>query len=252
MKVLHSIRILLQQRRAVLNLLRKPSVLEHVFNQIGDSDRLRRLEKMKSPLRTEIINYCIAQRNKKDYLEIGVRNPADNFDLIKADNKISVDPGLELESNPVLYQMTSDEFFVHWQANKEIFFDVIFIDGLHRAEQVNRDIEHAIAMTKDDGVVILHDCNPPSEYFAREDFHAPSPAKGSWNGTTYKALWKYAFEGAFDVRIIDSDWGVAVIDKTKTKTPNTYPNPFHEWDMFEYLKSNSSLLISYEEFKDWF
>lgn len=233
-------------------LLKERQIIGDVLEQILNSDHLRKMEKMKSPSRTEIINFCITQRRRKYYLEIGVRNPADNFDLINVENKISVDPGLEFEDNPVTHVMTSDEFFAQWQEKKEVYFDVVFIDGLHRATQVARDIEHAITMTTDDGIIVLHDCNPPSKDFAREDFYAPNPAKESWNGTTYKALWRYAYEGTFDTRIVDSDWGVAVIDKSKRKSPVSYPNPFHEWDVFEELRSSSSLLVSYEEFKDWF
>ena len=45
-----------------------------------------------------------------DYLEIGVRDPEDNYNRIKADTKYSVDPGIEFMENPVDFQMTSDEF----------------------------------------------------------------------------------------------------------------------------------------------
>lgn len=240
------------QRKFALYVLTEKMVMDDVFNEIRNSRKLAELEKKKSPSRTEIINFCLSQGQKENYLEIGVRNPADNFDLIQATHKISVDPGLEFTENPVTHKMTSDDFFDFWQAKLETYFDVVFIDGLHRAYQVARDIEHAITMTKHDGIIVLHDCSPPSAHFAREDYYAPNPAKGYWNGTTYKALWRYAYEGSFEVRIIDSDWGVAVIDKSKPKSPTDYPNPFHEWDVFEELRSTSSLLISYEEFKDWF
>ena len=75
--------------------------------------------------------------------------------------------------------------------DKNIKFNVIFIDGLHVAEQVERDIKNALKYIKDDGFIVLHDCNPPTEFHASEtyDFHL-SPSQGYWNGTTWKAFYK--------------------------------------------------------------
>ena len=50
--------------------------------------------------------------------------------------------------------------------NSETKFDVIFIDGLHLAEQVERDIENSLDFIKEDGY--FYDCNPPSEWHARK------------------------------------------------------------------------------------
>lgn len=82
--------------------------------------------------RTDIIQHFIDQRNFKNYLEIGCfRN--ENFNKIKIDNKVSVDPDPEAHAT---YQMTSDEFF----ANNKDTFDIVFIDGLHEHSQVYKDI----------------------------------------------------------------------------------------------------------------
>ncbi len=64
--------------------------------------------------RTDIIQHFIDQRKFKNYLEIGCfRN--ENFNKIKIDNKVSVDPDPEAHAT---YQMTSDEFFTN---NKDTF-----------------------------------------------------------------------------------------------------------------------------------
>jgi hypothetical protein len=70
-------------------------------------------ERNKSLSRTEIINRLIQATKKENsvYLEIGVRNPADNFNHICAGQKYSVDPGIEFEANPVDFKLTSDAFF---------------------------------------------------------------------------------------------------------------------------------------------
>ncbi|WP_339838581.1 hypothetical protein, partial [uncultured Flavobacterium sp.] len=41
-------------------------------------------EESKKPLRTEIINFLLSNNNNNNYLEIGVRNPDDNFNQIIA------------------------------------------------------------------------------------------------------------------------------------------------------------------------
>lgn len=90
----------------------------------------------KNPSRTEIINDLLSVLNREtSYLEIGVRNPDDNFNRINASVKYSVDPGIEFDANPVDFKVTSDTFFNKLRKNEilssGIRFDLIFIDGLY-------------------------------------------------------------------------------------------------------------------------
>ena len=66
--------------------------------------------------------------------------------------------------------MTSDAFFELWKDRGLGPYDLIFIDGLHLANQVARDIESALEMSTDEAIIILHDCNPPNLYFALENY----------------------------------------------------------------------------------
>ena len=78
-----------------------------------------KLESLKIPSRTEIINYILSKASgETTYLEIGVRNPIRNFNHIIANKKYSVDPGIKFKENPVDYKMTSDEFFELLASNK--------------------------------------------------------------------------------------------------------------------------------------
>ena len=211
-------------------------------------------EESKSPLRTEIINFLLS-KNNTNYLEIGVRNPDDNFNQIIAKNKYSVDPGVEFKSNPVNFKMTSDIFFQKLNNNEilnnNIKFDVIFIDGLHLAEQVNRDISNSLNFIKDDGYIVLHDCNPPSEWHARENFqYVHTPAHGAWNGTTWKAFLKWRFNPDVNSCCIDSDWGVGIISKKQEIGKNIESdNPFFEFNMLDKNRKQHLNLISFEAFK---
>lgn len=178
------------------------------------------LELLKKTSRTEIINYLLSQVNgETSYLEIGVRNPDENYNHIIANKKYSVDPGVEYKENPVDYKMTSDDFFEllgnYKILSPEIRFDLIFIDGLHLAEQVNRDIINSMKYIKDDGFIVLHDCNPPTEWHARENYYPHTPAGEYWNGTTWKAFLKWRFNSSINSCCIDSDWGVGILSKKR-------------------------------------
>ena len=73
------------------------------------------------PSRVQIIQKIINKKKYENYLEIGCDQDF-NFSKIKIKNKIGVDP----QFGGTL-KMTSDEFF---KENK-IYFDCIFIDGMH-------------------------------------------------------------------------------------------------------------------------
>jgi len=53
-----------------------------------DTQNKTNLEISKKATRTEILNFLLSLKsNPSNYLEIGVRNPAHNFDLINANTK---------------------------------------------------------------------------------------------------------------------------------------------------------------------
>lgn len=210
----------------------------------------------KKPLRTEIINFIFSLFNRDTcYLEIGVRNPEHNFNHIKANKKYAVDPGLEFKENPVDFKLTSDDFFKKL-SNKEILspqirFDVIFIDGLHLAEQVDRDIKNSMNYIKDDGFIVLHDCNPPTEWHARTAYNYHySPAGRFWNGTTWKAFLKWRFNANIQSCCIDSDWGVGILSKWHKIGPSIkQTNCFYEFSDLIANRKEYLNLLTFEDFK---
>lgn len=221
-----------------------------------ETSKLSALEKSKTPHRTDIINHFISYKKENTYLEIGVRNPSDNFNKIKADVKYSVDPGVEFKENPVDFKMTSDVFFEKLDA-KEIDiknkFNVIFIDGLHLAEQLERDIMNGLNHITDDGFIILHDCNPPTVFHQRENFDFKnSPAKKFWNGTSWKAFYKARHLHNVYSICFDTDWGVAVISKKMLKGFNNITSPIDN-PYFEFYKldANRNAYLNLQSFDNW-
>ena len=213
------------------------------------------LERVKTPSKTEIINFLLNNLNgtEKKYLEIGVRNPNDNFNHIKAKYKYSVDPGIEFKENPVDFKLTSDEFFYALDKgnllNQSIRFDIIFIDGAHLAEQVKKDIENALRYLNEDGFIILHDCNPPTEWHARHeyDYHL-SPAGEFWSGSTWKAFVQVRKRTDISACCIDTDWGVGIISKSINLGPsNRVKNDFFEYHIFNQYRTESLNLITFDK-----
>lgn len=222
------------------------------------TQKLTQLETVKSPKRTAIINYLATLIQAENYLEIGVRDPEKNFNKIICNHKYSVDPGIEFEDNPVDFKMDSDTFFKHLSQgdltiSTNIKFDIIFIDGLHRSFQVEKDILNSLDYISDDGFIIVHDCHPVSEFHQRESYHyIHSPAGTFWNGTTWKAFYKFRHEEKLYSICFDTDWGVGVFSKKKYLHFNNIPlplaNPYYEYSI---LNSNKKSHLNLTDFNLW-
>ena len=147
--------------------------------------------------RIELIKYMIENKNYKKYLEIGCHND-EVFNKISIE-KIGVDP-----VSGGNFRGTSDEFFKKNKSN----FDCIFIDGLHEYKQVKRDILNSIKFLENDGVIILHDCLPPSI-----DRQRVPRTRYTWNGDVWKAIVEVRTWSHVDTYTILSDQGLGIIQK---------------------------------------
>lgn len=195
--------------------------------------------------RIQIINLLIEKNNYKSYLEVGVRNPNDCFNHIKCDLKHGVDPGVEGDYG-FTFKMTSDEFFTQ----NKVKYDLIFIDGLHIDDQAYRDIVNSLDSLTENGTIVLHDCNPPTIHHAREDYYYTStPAGGYWNGTTWKAVVhaRATIENLY-TSVVDTDWGVGIIQRSNNPNNILNDNPFFAYNKFAENRKHYLNLISPQEF----
>ena len=135
---------------------------------------------------------------------------------------------------------------------KDILFDVIFIDGLHLAYQVDLDIKNAIKHLKPDGFIVLHDCNPPTEWNARETYSfLVSPALHWWNGTVWKTFLKWRKNKSFGSCCVDCDFGIGVISKRlATNDIQVHEDEFYDYIYFSKNRKKLLNLISFKEFKE--
>ena len=105
--------------------------------------------------RADAINLIRARRNYQSYLELGQGSRGGNFDAIDSKIKIGVDPDRKLNA---AFQMTVDEFFAQ---NKQTF-DLIFINELRDAAQVEKAVASSLKVLNKGGTIVLRDCNPNS------------------------------------------------------------------------------------------
>jgi Methyltransferase domain len=187
--------------------------------------------------RIRAVQRALDGRVKPVYLEVGVSHGF-AFRRIRADEKIAVDPAFKLSERSRriadamareshYFEMTSDEFFANETAVLERRgLDVALIDGLHTYRQVICDVENTLRYLRDDGVIVLHDCNPANAWMARPatsyaDFRAQNRwldllclTMPAWTGDVWKAI-VYLRSARHDLRVavLKCDRGVGILRK---------------------------------------
>jgi hypothetical protein len=154
---------------------------------------------------TQIINALIKKFNYKSYLEIGVRNPNDNFYLIDIEHKESCD--IEDKYNMITYHMTSDEMFNTMDQAKK--YDIIFIDGMHDESYVDRDIHNSMCHLNNGGVICIHDVIPGNKRMTEKK--AKYDDRTAWTGDVYKSVAKLYGTGIDYVTVNNNDYGLCII-----------------------------------------
>lgn len=124
------------------------------------------------------------------YLEVGTFT-GKSLSLASC-NTIAVDPKFQIKFPVVnetgkkmfFFQQTSDEFFADgFIKQNKITIDFAFLDGMHLFEFLLRDFIETEKLMSKDGVIVLHDCCPTTEYMAEREFH-----DGQWTGDVWKTL----------------------------------------------------------------
>ena len=190
-----------------------------------------------------MINKIIKSHAFKRYLEIGVFK-GKTIEKIEIENKDGVDPGFEGHmSEFVNHRMTSDDFFKNLPEDTK--YDVIFIDGLHISQQVDKDIHNSLRHLNESGYIFLHDCNPP-----HKDLQLVPRQSALWNGDVWKSVVKLRCSNSkLQINVVDTDWGVGIITKGTQTTYKKEPiENCLEWNYFEKNREELLNMISVEEF----
>ncbi len=210
--------------------------------------------------RIEIIQQLIDSYNFRNYLEIGVRNGKCFFE-IKAKNKIAVDPEFVISStkkfkrifsnfsnlNNHWYEETSDDFFArHSDLFTKNKIDIALVDGMHEYHYALRDVENCLNHLADNGVIIMHDCNPPGEKEA-VSFEAWKNRgyEGDWNGDVWKAvLHLRSLRPDINAFVLDTDHGLGIVTKRAPESPQPYAAEQIEAMTFNDLNTNRQAFLN--------
>lgn len=180
------------------------------------------------------IKSLMKKKKLKNYLEIGVSNGHILF-RVKSDFKIAVDPAFFFDSarkigktflNPYnlfnkYFRKPSDDFF--GQDAPRVFekkkVQLALIDGMHVYEFALRDVENTLGYMAEDGVIIMHDCNPQNKQAACsfEEWKARD-YKGAWNGDVWKTILHLrSLRSDLTAFVLDCDHGLGIITKKKNE-----------------------------------
>ncbi len=189
------------------------------------------------------------QKGLKNYLEIGVfRGHA--FFRVKGASKVAVDPDFQFNTfrkigksmvNPgnifnKYYSKTSDDFFAQdapiLYAEQKV--EIALIDGMHEYDYALRDVENLLNFLTDDGIIILHDCNPKNkESSSSYDVWKASGRAYQWNGDVWRTILHLRnFRKDLRVMVLDCDQGLGIV--TKGKSENSLNFSLEEVKSFTY------------------
>lgn len=223
------------------------------MSELNESDFRELIEKLNpvtpmrpySPNRTDLLNHLAEKYNLQRYLEIGVQVPELNFDKIICGYKVGVDPQPQAD---YIIPKNSDNYFRYTLSMNEIspetakYFDLIFIDGLHTAEQVKKDFENALKILSRNGFIVLHDCNPLKE----EHTIVPRPTeRGHWNGDVYRFAVSILHKHTIDIDNGCLVWRNIPSQQDAVVALNLKPIP---WNIFNAHRKELLNLITWDEF----
>lgn len=199
--------------------------------------------------RFDIINLLIVKYGYNKYLEIGVE---DGHSLHKV--KCGLVHGVDPASNNATFKVTSDDYFANLDKNYK--YDIIFIDGLHVSDQVDRDIVNSLEHLSNGGIIVVHDCNPPSKWNARSYEEAKKNGCRQWNGDVWRSIVKSRTLQDLEVRVVNTDWGCGLI-RPRPKYSDYIPLKFDDevnistlqYERLEQNRQEWLNLISVDDFK---
>jgi hypothetical protein len=232
-------------------------------------------------MRWDIINYLIKKNDYKSFLEIGYYKGW-SFDRIECTDKTAVDPNPskterqtllgygasdrewcideagvpELNYDYTVVKLTSDDFFSRLEAEKLKWslirdkWDLIFIDGDHHSEQVDKDIQNSLKHLSLGGTIIMHDCSP-SNY----EMTTTGTSNGEWTGDVYKSFIKFKNMTKCQAYVVDTDFGVGIIKPFTPAREDRFilcclKDEDINWDSFFKNRRKYLSLLSVNEFME--
>lgn len=194
-------------------------------------------------LRETVLAGFLALHDEARYLEIGVHS-GHTFHPLQAALKVAVDPDFQFEvpaqnvTKEVEYhEVTSDQYFgtIATPGKK---FNVIYVDGLHTAEQTLRDVLNAVECLEDDGVIVVDDVIPSSYAASLPDFDdfdrvrksiALEAGGHAWMGDVYRVVFfVQTFMQGWEYAVVEENHGQLVMWRQR-RSKVAHPERTIEW-----------------------
>jgi hypothetical protein len=158
------------------------------------------------------------------------------LESIEAPTRLGVDPAPKFDLSRLpkgleFFKGTSDDFFQ--QLDSDVYFDVVFLDGLHTFEQVYRDLLNTLAHLPD-GAILIDDTVPSDEVSALPDQGASFARRSElglpglpWHGDAWKLVVSVArYHPELDFRtILGSGNHQTLLWKTQPHAEIAAPRP---------------------------
>lgn len=157
----------------------------------------------------DVINLFIRKRAYRSYLEIGTLERFSHIAVPLKDG-LNLRTGRTIRTHGLIQagglvhgKPVCDVYFAQLKA-EGIAFDIIYLDGDRHHEQVYRDIEHALELLADGGILLLQDCYP---------------VPGDETNTAWRAFVMYRERTDLDAIVGDFDGGIGLIRKITNPLP---------------------------------
>ena len=201
--------------------------------------------------RTGIINRIARQIRARPYLEIGGQGGV-NFGRVRGPTRVGVDP--DPGSGGTIH-LPSDAYFARLDSERsdpdkpDTTFDLVFVDGLHHSDQVLRDIENAVRYLTPGGVIVVHDCDPPTEGSATR-----VQSGGVWCGDVYRGWLRYRATSKRETFTVDADLGCGIVLDSPCLASSLEGYPLADldslpWPTFRARRSELLGLVTIEVFE---
>jgi len=214
--------------------------------------------------RLNVIQMIVDKVKAKTYLEIGVRSGT-VFLPLKVSNKIGIDPDFQIPRREKLFhaitlikshflKMTSDVFFDKYaDGYLKNGIDVVFIDGMHTYEQSLKDVNNCLKYLNENGVIVLHDCNPVSKtgtIVPLELAQKESDYTGAWWGDVWKTIINLrSTRDDLNIFVLNEDHGLGMV--RKGKPDNSLGYSVNDIDVLKYddLDADRINMLNLKEFE---
>ena len=181
----------------------------------------------------DIINELLVAGAGRHFAELSMDGPSPYFGAVVADSKVSVSYRSETSACPEQDFLAADP--------PDGGYDVIFVDTWHEPIHTLDVIERCLPKVCPDGVLVVHDSNPPSAWHQRpvEEFQPGS----DWNGQVWRAVVEFRTRHPqCEVFTVDTDWGCTVIRPSRRACQDTGAASVDRLDWAAFERERSGLL----------